>query len=167
MFRRLNWVVFVLLMGVGLAALLPISGLYSAASCDWRSEGPAPHAALTALPTLSLSLRTPDAAVGVSLRAGLSKRLTEHGVTDLVDNPLTYPRAQITVTEMDGRWTPFWARLTLKAHVVVDRKKDRNGNDVSVDVSVHGSCTGLVSGDQWQTDALDLLAHDVVAQIVP
>ena len=166
MFRRLNWVVFVLLMVVGLAALLPITGVYSHASCEWRSEGPA-GTDLTPLPTLSLSLRTPDAAVGVELRSLLEAQLKQKGVTELVDNPLAWPRAQVTVTEMDGRWTPFWARMKLKTNVVLDRKKDRKGNDVSVDILVEGSCSGLVSRTEWQSGALARLANDVVDRVLP
>ncbi|MDP2340846.1 MAG: hypothetical protein Q8O67_07810 [Deltaproteobacteria bacterium] len=168
MFKRLNWVVFVLLMVIGAAALLPITGIYSNASCEWTAQSPAVAAdKLTPLPSLSLSLRTPDATLGVGLRERLERGLKKGGVVELVDNPHTFPRAQITVTEMDGRWTPFWARLKMKTNVVLDRKKDRKGTDVSVDVVVEGSCKGLVTRDEWQGSGLDTLAEHVIAQILP
>ena len=166
MVRRLNWVVFVLLLIIGGAALLPITGVWSHASCAWQSAGPAASTS-AALQTLSLSLRTPDVGTGTGLRQRLEEGLKGRGVKELVDNPKTYPRAQITVTEMDGRWTPFWARLKMKTNVVVDRKKDRKGTDVSVDVVVEGSCKGLVSRDEWQATALDRVASEVIAHVLP
>ena len=157
---------FVLLLIIGGAALLPITGGWSHASCAWQSAGPAASTS-AALQTLSLSLRTPDVGTGTGLRQRLEEGLKGRGVKELVDNPKTYPRAQITVTEMDGRWTPFWARLRLKANVVVDRKKDKQGHDVNVDVVVEGSCSGLVTRDEWQASALDVLAKDILAHVGP
>ena len=157
---------FVLLLLIGAAALLPITGVYANASCDWKSEGPAPGGGAP-LSSVSLSLRAPDAAVGAGLRQRIEAGLKAGGVADVVDNPLSFPRAQVTVTEMDGRWTPFWATLKLKTNVIVDRKKDRKGADVSVDVVVEGSCRGLVNSDQWRDSALDVLAKDVIAHIAP
>lgn len=168
MFRKINWVVFVLLIVIGLAAALPITGLYDHASCDW---GPAPALAkaepTTTMPLLSLSLRAPDVALAGALRPRLEAKLKEAGVKELVDNPLTWPRAQITVTEMEGRYTPFWASLRLKAHVTLDKKKDRGGSDVSADFAVEGSCKGLVSPETWQAGALELLAQELVAGLSP
>ena len=155
-----------LLLVIGAAALLPMTGVYSNAACVWSSDGP-PSSSSSPLKTLSLSIRTPEVTTGVGLRARLEAGLKAKGVSDLVDNPHTYPRTQITVTEMDGRWTPFWARLRLKTNVVVDLKKDRKGHDTNVDVVVEGSCTGLVSKDEWQNGALDRVAAGVLAQIVP
>jgi hypothetical protein len=57
--------------------------------------------------------------------------------------------------------------LRLKAHVGLDKKKDRGGSDVSADFAVEGSCQGLVSPETWQAGALEMLAQELVAGLAP
>ena len=164
MFRRVNQVVFVLLLLLGVAAALPTTGVYSSATCEWERRGPPPTTP-TSTPTLSLALRAGDVAIANALRQRVEAGLKAGGTTNIVNNPMTFPRASVTVTSIDGRWTPFWARLKLEVSVVVDRKKGGKGHEVDAVVVVDGACTGLVNGDEWQASALDALAADVLAQL--
>ncbi len=165
MFRRLNQVIFVLLLVAVIAAALPTTGVFSSASCEWQREGP-PPASPVPTTTLSLSLRAGDMVFADGLRARLLRSLKAGGVTTLVDNPLTYPRATVSVTAIEGRWTPFWAGLKMQATVVVDRVRGGRGSHaVDATVVIDGACMGLVNSDEWRQSAMDALAAELHDQL--
>ena len=167
MFRRLNQIVFVVLIVVGAVAALPTLGVVDAATCDVAATATPPLVPSTASPsapaTLSMSLRAGDMTVADALRARVEDGLRRAGAEKIIDNPQHYPRATVTVSAVAGRWTPFWATLRTETTVVFDRKKPRAGaHDVEVTFVVYGSCRGLVAREGLQGAALDRLGEQVV-----
>ncbi len=171
MFRRLNQVIFVLLLIVGAVAALPTLGVVDAADCAFEATSTPAHtraagAAPSAPATLSMSLRAGDMRFADALRSRVEDGVMAVGTAKIIDNPQTYPRATVTMSAVDGRWTPFWARLRTETKVVFDRTKARGGaHDVDATVVVDGRCFGLVSRDAWSDPALDVLAKEVVVRL--
>lgn len=151
MARKLSNALAVVLLFVGVVAALPITGVFERADCQWVTSVDAVATSTTPLPTkLALSVRSGDAKLGPALRAGIVTALEQAGVTEIVDNPVTWPRADVTVFEVAGRYTPFYAPLTLKTKVTLDRaKKSPGGHLVDATIEVTGKCTGLVGREAW------------------
>jgi hypothetical protein len=169
--RRWDRYFAVVLLVVGVVALLPVTGVYTNTSCTWTqapsAKGTSPFkAGNPSGMTLSLSVRAGDNELTKKLRAGIEKGLTDKGFSKLVDNPVARPRAQIVIEEMAGRWTPFWAPLSMKARVLVNERKGA-GDVLDATYLVDGKCTGLVSREQWQSEPLDLVVAGVLQELVP
>jgi hypothetical protein len=155
---KLRHVLPVFLLVVSAAALLPVTGIYTATQCDWKVHSDA-DTTTTTPKTLALSVRSGDNDLTAALRSALNERLEQGGVTQIVDNPQTRPRAVLTIEEMRGRWTPFYAPLSTKAHLGVDRK-DAKGKAESMHgtLRVDGACWGLVNKDRWRADVVEHIA---------
>ena len=166
MVTKLNNAVAVVLLLVAIAAVLPVAGIYSNATCTWDTSTQTVTSRVDnrAMPGLALLVRSGDAAVTSALRADLIAGLAARGVTDVADNPVTWPRADVTVVDISGRYTPFYAPLTMRAKVVLDRSKgDPRGHVVDATVEVTGRCTGLVGKEAWMAGPGGHLATAIVA----
>jgi hypothetical protein len=130
-------------------AALPITGLYENADCQWTTSVDAVTTSTTPLPAkLALSVKSGDPKLGPAIREGLVAALGAAGVSEFVDNPVTWPRADVTIFEVAGRYTPFYAPLTLKTKVTLDKAR-KGGHQVDATIEVSGSCTGLVGREAW------------------
>lgn len=151
MARKFSNALAVVLLVIAVLAALPVTGLYENADCQWTTSVDAVTTSTAPLAKkIALSVKTGDPQLGPALREGLVAALTTAGVAEIVDNPLTWPRADVTVFELAGRYTPFWAPLTLKTKVTLDQsKKGASGHAVDATVVVTGRCMGLVGKDTW------------------
>ncbi len=118
-----------LLLIVGAVAALPTLGVVGAADCAFASTATPTHtpeagATPSAPATLSMSLRAGDMRFADALRVRVEDNVRLLGTAKIIDNPQQYPRATITMSAVDGRWTPFWARLRIETKVQFDRSKD-------------------------------------------
>ena len=141
-----------LLLLVFVIALLPTLGIFTASDCSaivGTSATQTQEELDGAVPKrLALGVRVSDAAMTKALRDVVTARLSERGVGEIVENPVTWPRLDVTLTEMSGRWTPFYAHVLLKGRVFYDVKKQKRAHDL--EVTVQGACTGLVGKEEWQ-----------------
>lgn len=175
MLRHLNRVLFVILSVVGLVALLPAFDVVDQATCETTIEAP-PSASSSSssssddgktgsMKTVSLTVRAGDVEILNGVRDRVQAGLQTAGTAEIVDNPTTFPRATVTVTAIEGRWTPFWSKLKLTTSVVLDRDKPRRGDkgrDVERTVVVEGTCLGLVGRSSWRTPAVERTSTAVV-----
>jgi hypothetical protein len=165
--RRWDRVLAVVLLVFGVVALLPVTGIYTHTSCEWV-QTPTVTGASTLKPgvTLSLSVRAGDPALQKKMRDALEAGLTAKGVAKFVDNPVARPRAQVVMEEMAGRWTPFSAPLKMKVRVLLNERKGA-GDVLDASIVIDGTCTGLVSRDQWQDEPLGKVLDEALTQLAP
>lgn len=170
LWKKANRIAVVPLFALAVTALLTTTGVLSASTCDWKADVQKKSSApLPKGKQLSLSIRAGTNEIGTKLREGVTAGLKAKGVQDIVDNPLTRPRAQVVVEEQTGRYTPFWAPLHLKIRVLVDTTRGRDEGGVATDavVLVDGTCTGLVTKDTWVGDWIPLAVDEVVKTLTP
>ncbi len=168
LWKRANRIAVVPLFGIAVIALLTSMGVLSYSTCEWTKNGDVGATKGTAdapMKVVSLVVRAGDNDIAKRIREGVTAGLTEGGVAQIVSNPTTWPRAEIVVEEMRGRWTPFWAPLFVKTRVFLDLKK-RDGRVVDGTVQLEGSCTGLVSKDTWRFDWIPGVVDDAVKQLL-
>lgn len=171
MAKKFSNALAVVLLLIGLVAALPLTGVFTKATCTWETSSQATSTLGPddkALTSLALLVRSGDAALTPALRADLIEGLKGRGVTDIADNPVTWPRADVTVTEVSGRYTPFYAPLTMRTRVILDRKKGGGANHaVDATVEVTGRCTGLVGKDEWMAGPRGHVVAAVLNLLVP
>jgi len=171
MAKKFSNALAVVLLLIGLVAALPLTGVFTKATCTWETSTQTTTSLAPgdkALTSLALLVRSGDAALTPALRADLIEGLKSRGVTDIADNPVTWPRADVTVTEVSGRYTPFYAPLTMRTRVILDRKKGGGGvHAVDATIEVTGRCTGLVGKDEWMAGPRRHVVAAVLDRLMP
>jgi hypothetical protein len=170
LWTKANRIAVVPLFALAVTALLTTTGVLSASTCEWATEVQTKSSApIPKGKPLALSIRAGTNDIGAKLREGVTAGLKERGYTDLVDNPMTRPRAQVVVEEQTGRYTPFWAPLHLKIRVLMDttRGKDDGGTATDAVILVDGKCTGLVTKDTWVGDWIPAAITEIVKALAP
>ena len=167
MAKKFSNALAVVLLLIGLVAALPLTGVFTKATCTWETSSQATSTLGPddkGLTSLALLVRSGDAALTPALRADVIEGLKGRGVNDIADNPVTWPRADVTVVDISGRYTPLYAPLTMRTKVVLDRSKgDPRGHVVDATVEVTGRCTGLVAKEAWMAGPRGHLATAIVA----
>lgn len=162
---------FVFLMVVTALALLPLLFGVNASTCDWKSDATGKGLVEARQKTdepFGLSVKTGDGDITRELRAATEERLRAGGIANLVDNPVTRPRADVALEEAQLRWLPFWATARTRVRAVVTGAKRQPGpNGYDTTVIVEGSCMGLVSQGAWRKALVEHLADGVAKGILP
>lgn len=162
---------FVFLMVVTALALLPLLFGVNASTCDWKSDATGKGLVEARQKTdepFGLSVKTGDGDITRELRAATEERLRAGGIANLVDNPVTRPRADVALEEAQLRWLPFWATARTRVRAVVTGAKRQPGpNGYVTTVIVEGSCMGLVSQGAWRKALVEHLADGVAKGILP
>ncbi|MCC7073980.1 MAG: hypothetical protein IT383_21910 [Deltaproteobacteria bacterium] len=168
---RPRHVLFVVLMIVTVAALLPIAFGVDVSSCDWhedfdRKGDPASRALVEG--QFGLSVKAGDAEVTKELRAAIEERLRAGGITTIVDNPVTRPRADIVIEEARLRWLPFYASVATRERVLLTRQgRGADASGLDSKATLDGTCLGLVSPRAWRARLVDHLADQAAHGILP
>lgn len=158
-------------MIIAVLALLPLAFGVDASSCDWQESVDRkgdPGAREVVDGYFGLSIKAGDSAFTKELRAAIEQRLHTGGIANLVDNPITRPRADVVLEEGQLRWLPFYASVKARVRVLLTRKgriADAAGLDTRA--TVEGSCWGLVSQGKWRAALIDRLADDAAQGILP
>lgn len=167
---RPRHVLFVFLMIVAVLALLPLAFGVDVSRCDWHDSVERkgdPGAREVADGYFGLSVKAGDGAFTKELRAAIEQRLHAGGVANLVDNPVTRPRADIVLEEGQLRWLPFYASARTRVRVLLTRKGKIAEAGLDSRATVEGSCYGLVSHGKWRGSLMDRLADHAAQGILP
>lgn len=168
---RPRHVLFVFLMVVSALALLPVLFGVDASQCTWKRDLTSKGEAAARAPKdgpFGLSVKTGDGEITQALRTALEERLRAAGYTNLVDNPVTRPRADVALEEAQMRWLPFYASVKARVRGVLTgpgRGAQARGLDTSA--TVEGSCLGLVAPATWRAALVEQLADGVAQGILP
>jgi hypothetical protein len=164
-------VLFVILMVVTVVALLPLFLDVDASRCEWsdgfEGKGNAEARAVVTTP-FGLSVKTGDGDTTKELRAAVEQRLRAAGIANLVDNPVTRPRADLALEEAQLRWLPFYASVHAKGRALLTRPgagAAAAGYDATA--RLDGTCYGLVSQTAWKRALVDHLADGLVRGVLP
>lgn len=167
-----GWVFFAVVGAATVGALLATFGIVDKSDCTRTSEASngVTGTSITAeqLQGMALQVRSNDAALGKQLRERLVGQLAGRGVTDTVDNPVAKKVLTLTLTEMNGRWTPFHATVDMKVQAQLDLDTKRRGpRAADISVQLTGVCNGLVKKDGWLDAAVVDVVDRVVDQLLP
>lgn len=168
---RPRHVLFVFLMVVAVLASLPWAFGVDASRCDWQSGveskgDPASRAAYDV--PFGLSVKTGDGEVTKQLRAAVEERLRGGGIANIVDNPVTRPRADIALEEAQLRWLPFYASAKTRARVLLTRPgRGAQARGLDSQVTAAGTCIGLVSFAKWRAALVEQLADGAKQGVLP
>lgn len=168
---RPRHVLFVVLMVITVLALLPAVLGVDVSRCQWRDDVDRKGDPATRGPVdgqFGLSVKAGDVEVTKELRAAIEERLKAGGIAEVVDNPVTRPRADIAIEEARLRWLPFYASVVARERVLLTRQ-GRGPGAAGLDsrATVEGSCVGLVSPRAWRASLVEHLANQAARGILP
>ncbi len=168
---RPRHVLFVVLMILTVLALIPAVTAVDVSRCDWhdgfeRKGEPTTRAAVEG--PFGLSVKAGDGAVTKELRTAIEERLRAGGITSIVDNPVTRPRADIAIEEARLRWLPFYASVAARQRVLLTRQgKGAAAQGLDSRATLEGTCVGLVSSRVWRERLVGRLADQAASGILP
>ncbi|OGQ10211.1 MAG: hypothetical protein A2138_08635 [Deltaproteobacteria bacterium RBG_16_71_12] len=155
---------------MALLALLPLAFGVDVSRCDWHDSVERKGdtgAREVADGYFGLSVKAGDGDITKALRAAIEQRLHAGGVTNLVDNPVTRPRADVVLEEGQMRWLPFYASVKARVRVLLTRKGKIAEAGLDTRATVEGTCWGLVSQHAWRNALIDRLADHAAHGILP